>query len=152
MQAFILAFAVLTSCSGPKNEQERLVAQARSVQHIPVKRGVFVASLGLEGLPSHRFGGSIRGGRMIFMESWEHSSGLTIKAWDSEYVGPVTITPGSIDQILNARGWKGTDLIGDPSLIPARQSFEEFVVLLGDKVLYRSKIQEGEQGGVPNDR
>jgi hypothetical protein len=144
--AIALAFATLTGCQGPKNEQERLVAQARSVQHLPVKRAEFMAFLGLEGLPSRRFGGSIRSGRMIFMESWNHGAGLTVKAWDSEYVRDIAITPTPIDHVLNTHGIESAHIIGEASLAPARESFEEFVVLLGDKVLYRSGPQETEQG------
>jgi hypothetical protein len=82
---------------------------------------------------------------MYFTEIWEHGSGLSFKAWDSEYVGAVAITPGSIDAILNAKGTKASNRVGNPPPISARQSFEEFVVLRGDKVLYRSESQEGEQ-------
>ena len=142
--AIVLAFAVSSGCSTPRTDQEQVLAEARALRNIPVKRSALVSSLGLEDLKSERFGGSIRGGRMYFTEIWEHGSGLTIKAWDSEYVGAVPITPGSIDEILNAQGTKSSNFVGSPALSPARQTFEEFVVLGGGKVLYRSETQEGE--------
>jgi len=142
--AIILTTVFSWGCSGPGNDQEQLLAGARSVRQLPVKRAVLMASLGLDGLKSERYGGSIRGGRMFFMESWQHGSGLSVKAWDSEYVGDVAITRCSIDDILKAQGEKAGDDAVNHDSSPARVSFQEFVVLRGDKVLYSSETQ-GEQ-------
>lgn len=143
--ALIFSTLVSWGCSSSRKDQEQLLAGAKSVHQLPVERSVLVASLGLGGLKSERYGGSIRGGRMFFMESWQHGSGLTVKAWDSEYVGVIAVTRGSIDEILKTQGRKDGDYVGAPDPTPARGSFEEFVVLRGDKVLYRSTTQEAEQ-------
>ena len=86
---------------------------------------------------------------MFFMERWEHGSGLTVKAWDSKFVGDIAITRGSIDEILKNQAKNGSDDVGDPDWT-AHGSFEEFVVLRGDRVLYSSSTQEGEQAAPSN--
>ena len=128
-----------------------MVAQAESIGAPPISRTKFLAAFGLEGQPGQRLDGSVRGRRMSFTETWEHASGLTITAYDSEYLGAIEITTGSIDHLLNPpRGRKASDFIGDPGIGDPRKTFEGFTVLQGDKPVFRSNRNQGEQNVDPN--
>ena len=113
---------------------------------VPFKREELLSAFGVEDRPSQRLDGSLRSSRMSFTETWEHPSGLTITAYDSEYAGDLKIVPGSIDSLINDPGRKPTDFIGDPGIGPPRKSFEQFVISQGDKMLFRSNENQCEQG------
>ena len=145
-----LAAMILAGCGSLTEDQTHVLAEARAINRYPVKREVLLGALGLKGLPSQRLDGSVRSRRMSFTESWEHRSGLTVTAFDSEYVGKLTIVPGSIDKILNAPGRSPSDFVGTPYIGPARTTFEGIVVSKGDKILYRSTESQSEQAAAPN--
>ena len=83
----------------------------------------------------------MRSGQMIFVELWTHPSGLTIKAFDCEYVGPIEVTPEMVDGMID-----GSALIpGTRVRINApRKSFNGFTISRGDSVIYNSHKHQGE--------
>jgi hypothetical protein len=144
------AALILAGCCRLTEDQEHLLGAARAINRYPVKRQVLLSRLGLEGLPSQRLDGSVRSRRMSFTESWEHGSGLTILAFDSEYAGGLAIVPGSIDEKLDAPGRKPADFFGTACIGPARKTFEGIMVSKGDEVLYRSTEGQREGAAAPN--
>jgi hypothetical protein len=87
LAASFLAASVLSSCAILTKQQRHVVAQAELIRSAPIKRDKIINVFGLKDIKSQRLDGSVRGGRMYFTETWEHRSGLSIKAFDSEYVG-----------------------------------------------------------------
>lgn len=144
--ATFLAATILPSCTILTKQQQKVVAQAESIGVAPIRRDKIIKVFGLNDIPSQRLDGSVRGGRMYFTETWEHSSGLSIKAFDSEYVGELKIVPGSIDAILNKPGRKASDFVGSPAIGPTRQTFQEILILRHDKAVFRSTEYQGESG------
>lgn len=106
--------------------------------------------LEISGISSEHVGGGVRGGRMSFLETWQHPSGLTITAYDSEYVGHLAITRESIDAILNNPNRNNTNFVGPLGVPQKRQTFEGFVITNGEIQVYSSKEAEGEQAAPRN--
>jgi len=136
--AALLAASLLASCASTTPEQNRLLVQARSIGSPPFKRSALVKGLGLEGLKSQQIVGGIRSGQISVSETWDHPSGLTIDAYDWEYVGSVEITAEFIDGILEQPGRKLGDFVGNPAIDRPRKSFESLVISKRGKVLYSS--------------
>lgn len=131
----LICVLVFIGCKNSQDDQAQLLNEARSINLYPVNRYDLLDGLGLEGLPSQRDGGSIRNGRMSFTESWEHSSGLTVIAYDSENVGAAEILPGKISEILNRTPpVSGIDL--------RRTSFKGFIIKRGDSVIHCSDSKQ----------
>ena len=144
-----LSFA---GCTNLTEEQEGMLEKARLVQNFPVKRSSLVSILEIGDISSEQLGGGVRGGRMSFIETWQHPSGLTITAYDSEYVGDMAIIRESIDAILNNPNRKATDFVRTLGAPPPRPTFEGFVVTKGDTKIYTSTETESEQDASGNRR
>ncbi|MBB5353965.1 hypothetical protein HNR46_004236 [Haloferula luteola] len=87
------------------------------------------------------------GGCLRFSEVWHHPSGLTITAYDREYVGrDGTVARDYIDAILNGREPKQSDYLRALKDDSPRETFEIVLISKGTKVLYRSNKNQGEQG------
>lgn len=80
---------------------------------------------------------------MIFTEAWLHPSGLTIKGFDSKYVGPLKITAGNIDTVVSG----SPPPPSNRGVGPPRKFFEGFAILRGDSERYLSDPNQGEQAG-----
>jgi hypothetical protein len=138
----------LTGCVMLSSEEEKLITSARLIHHQPVSRTELVTALHLAPDSAQRGDGNMRSGQMIFEESWTHSSGLTVRAFDCEWVGPIENTPKMIDGMID-----GTATIPGTKVRTnaARKSFNGFTISRGDSVIYNShKAQEGEQGSGGN--
>ena len=87
-------------------------------------------------ISGRRFGGGIRNGYIILEESWEHTSGLTVSAFDAEYVGAIETTSEFVDGIIDGTGKfpKTSRLINSP-----RNKFNGFVISRGDSEIYNSR-------------
>ena len=146
-----ILFAVtlsVTSCVMLSPEEKNVITKARMIHHYPIGRTELIETLGLDRASGERSGGGIRSGQMIFKESWTTLSGLTICAFDCEYVGPIQITSEMMDGIID-----GTATIPSTRvrINAPRKSFNGFTISRGHSVLYNSrKAQEGEQGGGGN--
>ena len=128
----LVACSLITGCYSLTDDQQRVLTQARSVGPAPVKRTKLQTSFDLEQAASQRSHGGVRGGRMVFTEVWQHKSGLTITAYDSEYVGNLPIVRDDIlvHEVLNNPTWKAT------GIDPPRTTFEGFYVSKGKKELF----------------
>ena len=137
----LVACSLLMGCYSLTDDQQRVLTQARSVGPAPVKRSKLLTTLDLAQEASQRSHGGVRGGRMAFTEIWQHKSGLTITAYDSEYVGNLPIVRNDIlvDEVLNKPTWKPTDIS------PPRKTFEGFYVSSGKKELFSCDENQGEQ-------
>lgn len=137
----LIATAILMpGCIVLSSAEKNLITRARLIHHQPVTRTEFITALGLDPDSGQRGGGSMRSGQMIFEESWRDSSGLTVRAFDCEWVGPIEITPKMIDGMID-----GTSTIPGTKvrINAARKSFNGFTISRGDSVIYNShKDQE----------
>jgi hypothetical protein len=106
--------------------------------------------LGIGDISSQQISGGVRGGRMSFIETWQHPSGLTVTAYDSEYVGELPIIRKSIDAILNDPNRHAADFVGASRTLPKRLTFEGFVITNGKTQVYSSKERDGEQASASN--
>ena len=84
---------------------------------------------------------------MILVESWGHASGLTVRAFDTEYVGPFRLTGEFLDGLIDGTGtFPGTNVkINSP-----RKTFNGFTISRGESELYNSREYQGEQDAAPN--
>lgn len=137
----------MTGCVMLSSEEEKLITNARLIHHQPVSRKELVTALHLSPDSGQRGGGSMRSGQMIFEESWTHSSGLTVRAFDSEWVGPIRINPKMLDGIID-----GTATIPGTKvrINAARKSFNGFTISRSDSVIYNSHKNQGEQDASSN--
>jgi hypothetical protein len=137
----LVACSLITGCYSLTDDQQRVLTQARSVGPAPVRRTKLLTSLDLEQAASQRIDGGVRGGRMAFTEVWRHKSGLTITAYDSEYVGNLPIVRDDIvvHEVLNNPTWK------PKGIGPPRKTFDGFYVTRGQKELFRCDENQGEQ-------
>jgi hypothetical protein len=139
----LVACSLIVGCYSLTDDQQRVLTQARSVGPVPVKRAKLLTTLDLKQDASQRLNGGVRGGRMTFTENWQHKSGLTITAYDSEYVGNLPIMRESIDEILNNPTRKPS------GIVPPRKTFEGFRVSTGKKVIFSCDENQDEPGVAP---
>ena len=149
MTRFLLILAhvaIFSGCARISDDEAQLLTMAKGINRFPVQRTELITTLGLNGGSSEGSGGGIRSGHMHFFETWHHPSGLTVVAYDSEYVGrDVVITRESIAEILNDPNRSSTDFIGVSANNHPRDTFNGFSISKGDRVLYRSKNKQAEQ-------
>ncbi len=147
--AALTTAGLVSSCTLLTKQQQQVIAKAESIGTAPIRREKIVTVFDLKEIPSTRFGGSVRSGRMYFSETWQHPSGLSIIAFDSEYVGPLEIVPMSIDSIVNNPERKTSDFIssgtidGVPTLTSTgqpkkRKTFHEILLKRQKKEVFRS--------------
>ena len=136
IQLLLVVASCIVSCSVNSKDKRLVIERAKSIQSFPVSRSQLITTFNLDSIQSERMDGSVRGGRMIFIESWMHPSGLKVTGYTSEHVGPLTIKKGNIDEIVNrAPPPKGV------AFGPPRMSFEGFSITSGDTLLYQSKSE-----------
>ena len=127
------------------SEEKAVIAKARSLNHFPVGRNELVHTLALDPESGQRFGGGIRNGYMILEESWKCAPGLTVRAFDTEYIGPIPLTGEMVDGIIDGTGtFPGTNVrINSP-----RKTFNGFMIVRGNSELYNSREEvSGGNGG-----
>jgi hypothetical protein len=143
--ASLILVATSSGCARISDDEARLLAQAKSVQHFPILRSTLLTTLGLHEAQSERTGGRIRSGHIQFSETWQLQSGLSVIAYDSQYVSrDAVITRESINDILSNPDRRSKVIVGGGS---PRDTFNGFSIFKGDKVIYRSDANQGEQAG-----
>lgn len=152
MTRFIAALTtagLISSCTVLTKQQQQVIAKAESIGTAPIRREKIVTVFDLKEIPSERSGGIVGSGRMYFSETWQHPSGLSIIAFDSEYVGPLEIVPMSIDSIVNNPERKTSDFIssgiinGVPTITSTaqpkkRKTFHGIILMRQKKEVFRS--------------
>ena len=98
--ALVLAPLLAVSCATVSPQDVELVNRAKTIRKYPISRNALVKKLELQPIKSERIGGSVRGGNMLFTESWTFPNGTEVTGWDSEYVGNEKLIPADIDALL----------------------------------------------------
>jgi hypothetical protein len=140
----IAASFLAVSCAVISPDTKRAVSSAQEFSTFSIQRSVLVALLGLSRIESERSISGVRGGRVFYSEIWTLPDGSEIRAFDSKFVGEVTIIPGNIDKLLNTP----TKII-----IPPRKSFSSLLIVDSrGGILYTSDHtqKDVEQGGGGN--
>lgn len=127
------------SCATMSPHEMDIVNRAKTIQKNPVPRKTLIKTLGLQSFPSEPLsGGSMRGGNMLFNETWTLASGITLIAYDREFIGDVPIQGDNYDVILGNQHGKATRN-PKPKSLPARKSFESISICSAQgKLLYHS--------------
>ena len=113
------------SCTNLTPQQSLLVEKAQAIEIYPVTRKTLIKTLDLREVQSQTLGGGMRGGRATFTEHWTHPCGLSILAYDSEYVGPSSTNGQSIDLILNGDPSDFDSIVKPPA---PRKSFDTLII------------------------
>ncbi|MEK7951802.1 hypothetical protein [Luteolibacter soli] len=147
-----MAVLSLSACTGLSPEKEAVITKARLIRDFPVSRATLLASLGIEKPIGQRSEGSIGRSWASHMETWQHATGLTITAYDHEFVPAIDrksiddILNGrlsaadrdSIDDIINGRPQKPVAFTRQPAAAVTLKSFDGFSVKDGRKVLFQA--------------
>ena len=85
-------------------------------------------ALELSKVDSERIGGGLRGGWSIYMETWNHPSGLTIYAYDMEYYGPIPVRRPTNRDFTAQNNVVTVEGIPTTPKPPARHSFVQVLI------------------------